>query len=217
MSDGGVFTRISGRSFGTAGMPAPRPHETTAAPLRAGSLRAGADGYAPVMPAPRKDRPRRPIHPYLVAVPLVGTLVALVAAVIGLTPAGGPAVWVVWWGALVVALVAAVPTAIAGALDLRALRRTTHAARAALTHGGIMVGGTLPLLFAAIIGAGRMDAGIRPVDAFVTALAAAILFGGAVLGAVAMHVWGAGAREETLTEAERGPQPARTPIAGLDR
>jgi uncharacterized membrane protein len=158
-------------------------------------------------------RPRRPKHPYLVALPLAATITAVIAAVIGLTPAGGELAWAIWWWALVVVLVSAVPTAVAGFIDLAALRRTTHAARTAVTHGGIMLAAMLPLVFAAVRGADGMADGVGVVEAVVTFIGAAVLLGGATVGLTAMHVYGAGAREETLTDENRGERPVVQPLA----
>jgi uncharacterized membrane protein len=162
-------------------------------------------------------RPRRPKHPYLVPVPLAATMAAVIAAIVGLTPAGGEFAWAIWWGALVIVLVSAVPTAIAGFMDLAALRRTTHAARTAVAHGGIMLAAMLPLVFAVVLGADRMGDGVGVVEAVVTFIGAAVLLGGATVGLIAMHVYGAGAREETLTDENRGERPVARPMAGVQR
>ncbi|HWH15033.1 MAG TPA: hypothetical protein VNT51_09820 [Miltoncostaeaceae bacterium] len=153
---------------------------------------------------------RRPKHPPFTAVTLAALFVALVFAIIGLTAADGRITHGIWLVAICVTAVAAVPTVITGILDLRAMREGTRAARTVVVHAGIMIAAVSLVLIAAIRGLATGEGRIDGFDGGATIIAGLIAFGGAALGALAMHVRGAGVREETLRDEARGGRLATT-------
>jgi|GEM_PF-4382037 len=144
------------------------------------------------------------MHPPLTAVTLTALVVTFVAAIVGLTPADGDTTELVWLVAITAAVIAAVPTAVTGLLDLRALREGTRAVRSVTTHAGTMVGAVAALLIVAVRGHMERDGNIDAFDGAGSIIVIAVAFAGAAIGASAMHRRGAGIREETLTDEARG-------------
>lgn len=148
---------------------------------------------------PDRTTRRIPRHPPLTRVVLTATLVAAAAAVLSAVDAWGDVTAVIWWIALLVAAVAAVPTAALGVLDLRALRGQTRAARTATVHAAVMAAVTAILVIVTVRGVPFFAD--RDVDPASVAMTLVVLVGytlGGLGGAVAMHVYGAGLRDETL-------------------
>ena len=141
-------------------------------------------------------------------------VVAAAAAIAGLTVADGSTVRSVWWWAALAAVVTAAPAVVTGLMDYRALRRRTRASRSINLHAPLMGTGVFLLLLVVIRAGFDGREGIGTFEGIVTLALAALLVTGAVIGALAVHVRGAGVREETLTDEAAG---TRTAVAGGDR
>jgi uncharacterized membrane protein len=161
--------------------------------------------------------PRHPRHPPLTFVPILALLVAAVAAVVGLTPGDGRTTETVLLWALGLTVVAAVPAAVTGTLDWRALAPGTRAANTAGLHAAVMVASVIALGVVLVRALVENDRAVDGFEGIATLLVAVVALGGASIGAFAAHALGAGHREETLTQDARRPARDRGLTTGAGR
>ena len=138
-----------------------------------------------------RGTPGHPAHPPLTDATIGIYTFATIAAVLSKLGIAEEAAANGWWLALVVGLVATVPTALTGVVDWLTIRSGTPLKRTATTHAVTMVAATVAFLIAALVGYDAyQDDAVSTGGLILTLLGFAFLTAGGTFGGSIVYVHG---------------------------